>query len=127
MLAGAPRCGTCASERRSRAIPIGRSKWRSRMLRDAAAVVPEILERAEPVLHEDAALIDAEIVIGWARELIANPIRSSLIEPEEQEEYEARQRRNLEATVAAAMERVAKTDAKTARGRAIKAAMGFLA
>ena len=97
------------------------------MLRDAAAVVPEILELAEPVLHEDAALIDAEIVIGWARELIANPIRSSLIEPEEQEEYEARQRRNLEATVAAAMERVAKTDAKTARGRAIKAAMGFLA
>src|SRR5215212_1920823 len=63
------------------------------MLRDAAAVVPEILELAEPVLHEDAALIDAEITIGWARELIANPIKSSLVEPEEREEHEARQRR----------------------------------
>src|SRR4051794_29455306 len=97
------------------------------MLRDAAAVVPEILELAQPVLHADAALIDAEIVIGWARHLIANPIKSSFVEPEEREEHEARQRRSVEATLEAALDRVANTEAKTARGRAVKAALGFAA
>ena len=43
------------------------------------------------------------------------------------EEHEAEQRRKLEDTLAAALERVANTEAKTARGRAVKAALGFLA
>jgi hypothetical protein len=96
------------------------------LLRDAAAIVPEIRELAAPVLHEDAALIDAEIEIQWARIMLAEPISPRLVEIFG-EEHEAENRRKNEATLAAAMDRVANTEAKTARGRAVKAALGFVA
>jgi hypothetical protein len=107
--------------------------WETRvavaMLRDAAAVVPEILELAAPVLHEDAALIDAQIAIPWARYLLAEPANPRLAEVwgDEWPEHQAERRRDLEATLAAMLDRVAKTEAKTERGRAVKAALGFVA
>ena len=99
------------------------------MLRDAAALVPEILEVAAPVLHEDAPLIDAQIAIQWARDLLAEPVnlRRAELWGDEWSEREARNRRDLETTLAGAMQRVANTEAKTARGRAVKAALGFVA
>jgi hypothetical protein len=104
--------------------------WETRfavaLLRDAAAIVPEIRELAATVLHEDAALIDAEIEIQWARIMLAEPINPRLVEIFG-EEHEAENRRKNEAMLAAAMDRVANTEAKTARGRAVKAALGFVA
>jgi hypothetical protein len=99
------------------------------MLRDAAAIVPEIGELAAPVLHEDAALIDAQIAIRWARDRLAEPVNPRLAEiwGDEWPEHEAENRRKLETTLATALDRVAKTEAKTARGRAVKAALGFVA
>ena len=96
------------------------------LLRDAAAVVPEIRELAAPVLHEDAALIDAEEEIRWARIVLAQPVNPRLAEILG-EEHEAENRRKNEATLAAAMDRVANAEAKAARGRAVKAALGFVA
>jgi hypothetical protein len=107
--------------------------WETRfavaLLRDAAVVVPEILEVAAPVLHEDAALIDAEIEIRWARIMLAQPINLRLAEiwGDEWPEHQAERRRELETTLAAMLDRVANTEAKTARGRAVKAALGFVA
>jgi hypothetical protein len=99
------------------------------LLRDAAAIVPEIRELAAPVLHEDAALIDAEIEIQWARIMLAQPINLRLAEiwGDEWPEHQAERRRELETTLAAMLDRVANTEAKTARGRAVKAALGFVA
>jgi hypothetical protein len=81
------------------------------------------------VLHEDAALIDAQIVIGWARDRLAEPANPRLAEVwgDEWPEHQAERRRELETTLAAAMQRVANAEAKTARGRAVKAALGFVA
>jgi hypothetical protein len=93
------------------------------MLRDAAAIVPEIGELAAPVLLEDAALIDAEIEIKWARDLLAEPDNPWIIELSGAD-HVAKKRRDLEAQLAAAIDRVANTEAKTARGRAIKARFG---
>jgi hypothetical protein len=107
--------------------------WETRvavaLLRDAAAVVPEIRELAAPVLHEDAVLIDSQIVIGWARIMLAQPINLRLVKAwgDEWPEHQAERRRELETTLAAMLDRVAKTEAKTARGRAVKAALGFVA
>jgi len=96
------------------------------LLRDAAAVVPEIRELVAPVLHEDAALIDAEIEIRWLRDRLAEPVNPGLIKIWG-EEHEAENRRKVEAALVAQIDRVAKTEAKTARGRAVKAALGFVA
>ena len=65
-------------------------------------------------------------MIGWARDQLARPINSHLVELLG-EEHEAEQHRKLEATLAAALERVANTEPKTARGRAVKTALGFVA
>ena len=99
------------------------------MLRDAAIVVPEIGELAAPVLHEDAALIDAQIEIWWARDRLAEPVNPRLAEVwgDEWPEHHAERRRELETTLAKALDRVANTEAKTVRGRAVKAALGFVA
>ena len=99
------------------------------MLRDAAALVPEILEVAAPVLHEDAPLIDAQIGIQWARDQLAEPVNLGLAKAwgDDWPEREAQNRRELEVTLAAALDRVANTEAKTVRGRAIKARLGFVA
>jgi hypothetical protein len=99
------------------------------VLRDAAAIVPEICELAAPVVHEDAALIDAQIVIQWARDRLAEPVNPRLAEVwgDEWPEREAKNRCDLETTLAAMLDRVANTEAKTARGRAVKAALGLMA
>jgi hypothetical protein len=44
------------------------------LLRAAAAVVPEIGELCAPVLHPDAALIDADIGVQWCRDWFARPV-----------------------------------------------------
>ena len=106
--------------------PIWEVRFAVSVLRDVAAIVPEIRELAAPVLHEDAALIDAEEEIRWARMVLAEPINLRRVEILG-EEHEAKNRRDLETSLAAAMDRVANTEAKTARGRAVKAALGFVA
>jgi len=80
------------------------------MLRDAAALVPEILEVAAPVLHEDAPLIDAQIGIRWVRDRLAEPVNLGLAKAwgDDWPEREAQNRRELEVTLAAALDRVAK-------------------
>jgi hypothetical protein len=96
------------------------------MLRDAAAIVPEIGELAAPVLHEDAPLIDAQIEIQWARDRLAEPVNLKLVEILGVE-HQAEERRKIEDKLSALLDRVANTEAKTARGRAVKAALGFVA
>jgi hypothetical protein len=99
------------------------------MLRDAVRLVPELADLAAPIIHEDALLIDAEIHIKWARSMLAEPVNPRFAEVwgDEWPEREAQNLRNLNDTLATAMDRVAKTEAKTERGRAIKAALGFVA
>jgi hypothetical protein len=83
--------------------------WRFEMavslIRDAAEIVPEIAELAAPIVHEDAALLDAEIGIQWCRERM---LHDDPAQPE------------IQAALAAFLARVAKTEAKTSRGRAIR-------
>ena len=96
------------------------------ILRDAAVIVPEIGELAAPVLHEDAPLIDAEIGVRWCRDRLAEEPNPGLVELFG-EEHEENRRRKVEDQLSALLDRVATTEAKTARGRAIKSALGFLA
>lgn len=71
------------------------------MLRDAAALVPELAELAAPVIHEDAVLINTDIEIQWCRET--------------GDAAEAARR------LPAVLVLIAQTPAKTERGEAIKA------
>jgi hypothetical protein len=91
-------------------------------IRDAAGLVPEIAALAAPVIHADAALIDAEIAIGWCRDQLAAPVHLASARVLGWE-HGAKRHREIEADLAALLDRVAKTEAKTARGRAIKAAI----
>jgi hypothetical protein len=61
--------------------------------------------------------------------VLARPVNPRLAEVwgDEWPEREAKNLRDLNDTLATAMQRVAKTEAKTERGRAIKAALGFVA
>jgi uncharacterized membrane protein YqiK len=81
------------------------------------------------VLHVDAVLIDAQIEIQWARDRLADPVNPRLAEVwgDEWPEREAQNRRDLKTTLAAMLDRVANTEAKTARGLTVKAALGFVA
>jgi hypothetical protein len=69
-------------------------------------VVPEILELAAPVLHEDAALIDAEIEIQWAQELLAEPVNLRIVKAwgDEWPEHQAERCHDLETTLAKALD-----------------------
>jgi hypothetical protein len=78
------------------------------ILRDAAKLVPEIGELAAAVIHEDAPLIDADIKIQWCRACLAN-------KPTFLHEIEVRTK------LSKMFDRVANTEAKTPRGREIKA------
>jgi hypothetical protein len=71
--------------------------------------VPELAELAAPIIHEDAPLIDADIEIQWCQWRLAeeNPTPPSRT-------AEIRQKLNR------LLERVAKAEAKTPRGQAIK-------
>jgi hypothetical protein len=79
------------------------------MLRDAAAIVPDLADLVAPVIHEDAALIDAEIDIGWCRDRLADPDVDRL-----------GQRDEIKRLLSTMLDRVAKTEAKTATGVAVK-------
>lgn len=88
--------------------------WVTSLFRDAAAAVPEVGECAAAIIHEDAELIAADMVIEWTVRYggLDEPLR--LYErPEWREEKRLRliEKREL----------IAKTEAKTERGRAIKA------
>ena len=74
--------------------------------------MPELAELCAPVIHEDAVLIDAEIEVQWCRDhLLKAPHREA----------------ELRARLGRMPRRIDKTAAKTERGRAIKAALGFVA
>jgi hypothetical protein len=75
--------------------------WTASIVRDAAAVVPEIGELAAAIIHEDAPLIDADMTIQWLAQVSPDPERAEL----------------LRTTLA----RIASTPARTPRGEAIKA------
>jgi hypothetical protein len=88
------------------------------MLRDAAAIVPEVAELAAPVIHDDAALIDAEINIRWCRERLAEPWpwpTSRVLG----EAHDEKRRDEIEDKLKALLNRLATTEPKTDRGRAI--------
>ncbi|HZK89969.1 MAG TPA: hypothetical protein VFC56_07485 [Stellaceae bacterium] len=77
------------------------------VLRNAATFVPEIAELAAAIIHEDAELIDLDIEVAWAREVLAmGPFL-----PEKE----------AKAKLAKALDRIAQAEAKTERGEAIKA------
>ena len=70
------------------------------ILRDAAKQVPELAELCAPIFHEDAALIDADIEIQECRKGLRTP--------------------DDDARIRGQLARIAKTEAKTPRGEAIK-------
>ena len=78
------------------------------ILRDAAALVPEIAECAAAVIHEDASLISAEMGVGWCRARLSS-------------ERHIASRRWIEGKLAALLDRIERTEAKTPCGEAIKA------
>jgi hypothetical protein len=80
------------------------------ILRDAAKQVPELAELVAPILHEDAALIDADIEIRWGREVLADKKIPST--PERKAEIREQMKR--------ALDRTAAMEAKTPRGDEIK-------
>jgi hypothetical protein len=86
------------------------------ILRDAAVLVPEIAECAAAVVHEDATLIDAEIGIRWCHVLLATGARGPRLL--KQGELEALK---IRAKLAALLDRIERTEAKTPRGEVIKA------
>jgi hypothetical protein len=88
-------------------------QWDVSILRDAAALVPEIGERAAAVIHDDAPLIDADMQVQWAMEVLAmrDPYLSGAAE----------RQADVRNTLRAALDRIANTPAKTPRGAAIKA------
>ena len=71
------------------------------LLRDIARLVPEIAELCAPIIHEDAALIDADIEIQKCRKGLRTP--------------------DDDARIRGGLARIAKTEAKTPRGEVIKA------
>lgn len=85
------------------------------ILRDAAALVPEIAEFTSPILHEDAALIDADMEIGWAALILARDDK----EPQRHDRKDWRQRTNEKRR--AALDRIAASNPVTQRGAEIKA------
>ena len=78
------------------------------ILRDAAALVPEIGECAAAVVHEDAVLIDAEMGVDWCHDrMVKKPL-----------DHRAQ---GIQAKLRALLDRIERTEARTPRGEAIKA------
>lgn len=79
------------------------------LLRDAASIVPEIGECAAAIIHDDAALIDAEMDLQWVTEVWpAGP-------------HDDEWKRSALSDGRKALERIAATPARTPRGEAIRA------
>jgi hypothetical protein len=89
--------------------PAGENSFMVSLLRDAAALVPEIGECAAAVVHEDACLIDADVEIGWCRECL-----------EKEPDPKTGRREGVRQRLSTMLDRVAQTSAKTPRGTAIK-------
>jgi hypothetical protein len=86
--------------------------WRDNLtvstFRDAAKQVPELAELFAPIIHEDAPLIDAEIIVQWCEQIaLRNEHRDCRADAAEQ--------------LSEALDRIERIPAKTARGEAIKA------
>jgi hypothetical protein len=87
------------------------------VLRDAAALVPEIGECADAVLHEDASLISAEMGIRWCHDRLG-------MEPGGPRLHKIQgppAALNIQAKLEALLDRIGRTEARTPRGEAIKA------
>jgi hypothetical protein len=87
------------------------------ILRDAAALVPEIGECAAAVVHEDAALIDADIGVGRCHDRLGTRPGG----PRLRQIPGALVARKIQAKLEALLDRIERTEAKTPRGKAIKA------
>jgi hypothetical protein len=87
------------------------------ILRDAAALVPEIGECAAAVIHEDAALVDADIGIGWCHDRLGTAPGGLRL----QKIQGALAALKIQAKLEALLDRIARTEARTPRGEAIKA------
>jgi hypothetical protein len=99
----------------------GHSGWNTTLLasilRDAAALVPEIGECAAAVVHEDAALIDADIGVGWCHDRLGTRPGG----PRLQKIQGALAALKIQAKLEALLDRIERTEARTPRGEAIKA------
>ena len=87
------------------------------ILRDAAVLVPEIGECAAAVVHEDAALIDAEMGVGWCHDRLGTKPGGSRL----QKIQDALAALIIQTKLAALLDRIERTEARTPRGEAIKA------
>ena len=87
------------------------------ILRDAAALVPEIGERAAAVIHEDAALIDAEMGVGWCHDRLGTRPGG----PRLKKIPGALAPLKLQAKLEALLDRIERTEARSPLGEAIKA------
>jgi hypothetical protein len=84
------------------------TEWLASLLRDAADLVPEIAELAAAVIHDDAELIDAEMEREW------------VIKVRPAGNYADEWKRSALARGHKALDRIARTPAKTPRGEGIK-------
>jgi hypothetical protein len=91
------------------------------LLRDAGRAVPEIAEFAAAIMHDDAELIDAEMDIQWARVALLGHEAPGPDAPEEWRQREEKWRQCVESKRRAAFDRIADVEAKTERGKEIKA------
>jgi hypothetical protein len=87
------------------------------ILQDAAALVPEIGECADAVLHEDASLISAEMGIRWCHDRLGMEPGG----PRLHKILGAPAALNIHAKLEALLDRIERTEARTPRGEAIKA------
>jgi len=87
------------------------------ILRGAGALVPEIAECAAAVIHEDAALIDADIGIGWCHDRLGTKPGGGRL----QKIQGALAVLKIQAKLTALLDRIERTEARTPRGEAIKA------
>jgi hypothetical protein len=99
------------------------------LLRDAAKLVPELVELCAPVIHEDAVLIDAEIDVQWCRDRLLDPPHRYAYETTDEpaKHRHVKHQAELRARLDRMLRRIENSPAKTDRGRAIKAGMGFAA
>jgi hypothetical protein len=102
--------------------------WHAEMIRsifrDAAKQAPVLAELVAPIIHDDAALIDADIQVSWCRSCIADPAPTprtgnrrfdrQILEGHEQRISEVRSQ------LAKALTKIANAEALTPRGAAIK-------
>jgi hypothetical protein len=86
-----------------------RAGWLTSLLRDAAALVPEIAECAAAIVHEDAALIDAEMTLEWVDAVWRDRDGNT-----------PQWRRDVLSDGQTAIDRIAETPARAPRGEAIK-------